>query len=507
MDHKLIRDVSPTDSQRNVFRKELADCIILTKNNTLYLQMRPRNPEEIGKISLFGGHVEEGETPLQAVIREIQEETTLDSSCIRLFRQGKPYTFRDESVGREWTINPFGFTLLLDSDAADAAIKLDYEHESYAWFELDELLVSDDDYADGVPKLLQSLRRVWFEADLGADAGRIMRDGLRELQEDHESGARVLASKALAVFKEAIAELQRGGCEQWGWKVRITGWHLWKNGRESMGASVLSVVLSSLAIIEGYLPDQSTEISSDVVQRCVNKIAAFEDQRQTASVSMGLQFTGFINDHFLADDSQQPLRILTLSCSSTITQCLNTLASKTTRPIEIRILESRPLFEGVTMAQRLTPTDLCKISLYTDASAAIASRDIHLALIGADLIDAAGNVSNKTGSLPAVLSARHVSPSAKVVAVAEREKVLPFEPPAHEEENDPREVTGSWGNAGAAAAAAAAANVDVRNVYFEWVPASMVHHYVTENGVLTGRDVERLAEDGRARAGIYFDSI
>lgn len=75
MDHKLIRDVSPTDSQRNVFRKELADCIILTKNNTLYLQMRPRNPEEIGKISLFGGHIEQGETPLKAVMREVKEET------------------------------------------------------------------------------------------------------------------------------------------------------------------------------------------------------------------------------------------------------------------------------------------------------------------------------------------------------------------------------------------------------------------------------------------------
>ncbi len=75
MNQEIICELSQSEIKNGSFRKELADCIILTKNNTLYLQMRPRNPDKIGKISLFGGHVESGETPLQAVIREIQEET------------------------------------------------------------------------------------------------------------------------------------------------------------------------------------------------------------------------------------------------------------------------------------------------------------------------------------------------------------------------------------------------------------------------------------------------
>lgn len=134
---------------------------------------------------------------------------------------------------------------------------------------------------------------------------------------------------------------------------------------------------------------------------------------------------------------------------------------------------------------------------------AIAARGVDLLLIGADLIDAAGNVSNKTGSLPAVLSTRHIAPAAKIIAVAEREKVLPFEPPAHDEENDPKEVFSGWGSVGAAAAGC----VEVKNVYFEWVPASMVHHYVTEDGVLTSTSVESWAENVRGRAGKFFDSI
>lgn len=342
---------------------------------------------------------------------------------------------------------------------------------------------------------------MWFEADLGSDAGKVLREGLERLQGDHESGARVLASKALEVFTQVITGLERDNSEDWWWKVRLAGWHLWKNGRESMGASVLSVVLSSLAAVERHLPEAGATISSETVQRCLEDIETLEEHRQNSSGNIGLGLAIYIFTTFPQDDAQQPLRILTLSCSSTITHSLNTLATKASRPLQVRILESRPLFEGVTMASRISNAS-CKVTLYTDASAAVAARDVHLVLLGADLIDAAGNVSNKTGSLPAVLAARHMSPAAKVVVVAEKEKVLPHAPPAHDEENDPREVTSTWENS-----AASAGGVDVKNVYFEWVPASMIDRYVTEDGMLEAQDVERLAEDGRTRAAKLFDGI
>ena len=50
------------------FHKNFADCVLVTKDQRLLLQERPR------LVSLFGGHIEEGETPLQGVLREIEEE-------------------------------------------------------------------------------------------------------------------------------------------------------------------------------------------------------------------------------------------------------------------------------------------------------------------------------------------------------------------------------------------------------------------------------------------------
>ncbi len=75
MTQEVICELSQSEIKNGSFKKGLADCIILTKNNSLYLQVRPRNPENIGKISLFGGHIEQGETALGAVIREVNEET------------------------------------------------------------------------------------------------------------------------------------------------------------------------------------------------------------------------------------------------------------------------------------------------------------------------------------------------------------------------------------------------------------------------------------------------
>lgn len=56
--------------------KHLADCVILTHDHQLYLQRRPDDwHSSPGRVNIFGGHVEPGETPLQAVRREIREET------------------------------------------------------------------------------------------------------------------------------------------------------------------------------------------------------------------------------------------------------------------------------------------------------------------------------------------------------------------------------------------------------------------------------------------------
>jgi translation initiation factor 2B subunit (eIF-2B alpha/beta/delta family) len=116
--------------------------------------------------------------------------------------------------------------------------------------------------------------------------------------------------------------------------------------------------------------------------------------------------------------------------------------------LDIRLLESRPLYEGVSFASTLlsrfqshSKTSPVKITLYPDAAAALAS-GVDVLLLGADRIAASGAVSNKTGSLPATLSVRHISPVAKVVVLSEPEKVTePGQTGLHVvEENDLTEV-------------------------------------------------------------------
>jgi translation initiation factor 2B subunit (eIF-2B alpha/beta/delta family) len=356
------------------------------------------------------------------------------------------------------------------------------------------------------------LRRVWFDIDLGKDAGSALAAGLRTLQDDHVSGARELAAKALDIYIDVIPRIETKDRTSWWKNVRFAAWHLWKNGRESMGAPILSVVLSSLDIIEKqiqHLPhDASSSLSKEFIEQVCSSIKQFGQARLQSGNKIGSHFASFIEQHFPMD---KPIKIVTLSSSSTITSSIShVLASaSTSHPLDIHILESRPLFEGVKVAHRISPliqNSNTSITIHTDASAALASQNAHVLLLGADLIDKSGNVSNKTGSLPAVLAAKHISPAVKVVVLSEKEKVLPFEPPGHEE-NDADELVRGWGDVLGSALETELQNVTVKNVYFEWVPAKLVDLYLTEDGIEGTEDIEKWAVDVQQKADRFFDDL
>lgn len=467
-------------------------------------------PHKLAPIS--GGVELQDASPLATAWRELAEETTLTATSLRLFRQGKPYSFTDLDVGREWTINPFAFILKpaqQGGSAGAAGIKIDWEHEAFQWFDPDD--ISGDESFQGVPRLKESLRRVWFEIDLGKNAADVLAAGLKALQDDHVSGARELAANALTIYLDVIPRLEIRDQMAWWKNVRFAAWHLWKNGRESMGAPILSVVLSSLDIIEKHLETASSSLSTTTIEEICAEIKAFGTARQQSGTKIVTTFAAFL-DQFPKD---KPLKIMTLSSSSTITSSLIHVLSSgsSARPLDIHILESRPLFEGVKLAQRISSivqannNTNASITLHTDASAALASQNADILLLGADLIDRSGNVSNKTGSLPAVLAARHVSPGVKVVVVAEKEKILPFDPPGHDEDNDAEELVRSWQDVVGSASERKLPGVNVKNVYFEWVPATMVHLYLTEDGIEGTQDVERWAAEVRQKADRFFDNL
>lgn len=389
-------------------------------------------------------------------------------------------------------------------------------------------------------KVWVSNGRLRFEKDLGLEAGGVLTNGLEKLKTDYSSGARQLAGNALEILRDIIAKMDtHQPSEQWWTRVRFASWHIWKNGRESMGAAVLSALLSALSGIERRLRQlESTPVAGwrDAALEELDRVIV---SRQDAARAISITFTNFLKSQMTSKPGwARPVKVLTISESSTITRALREVVANTNIQLDLRILESRPLFEGVSLASELSkaetapqastnmltseaeqphkgPAPKLRLTLYTDASSAIASEDVDIVVIGADRIAETGAVSNKTGSLPAILSAKHVSPKAKIVIVSETEKVAtPGAAAAHVvENNDPAQLMHAWtagfnserirnaaGTLPSGACASTrhhdegsdnAVEVHVRNVFFEWVPPDVIDVYITERGQLTVEDIAK----------------
>ncbi|OXV08352.1 hypothetical protein Egran_03885 [Elaphomyces granulatus] len=292
-----------------------------------------------------------------------------------------------------------------------------------------------------------------------------------------------------------------------GWwdRIRMVAWHLWKNGRESMGSPILNVMIAALNRVELITFDR--DVTADRLDHVLAAIDCVIEGRKSTTASIREVFTSYLHNQYLSKgDPNSPITILTLSASSTIRECIiHAATTLDALGLDIRLLESRPLYEGVSFASTLLSqfqsrlkTSSVKITLYPDAAAALASSGVDVLLLGADRIAASGAVSNKTGSLPASLSVRHISPAAKVVVLSELEKVAePGQTGLHVvEENDITEIVGGWQREkvrgleiiqGALQGRGSTENpglsLEVKNIYFEWVPPELVDAYVCENGV------------------------
>ncbi|KAK4173063.1 Methylthioribose-1-phosphate isomerase [Triangularia setosa] len=450
-------------------------------------------------------------SPVSAAWREISEETTLTLANLILLRRGKSYTFRDSSVKREWTIYPFMFHLRSSRD--EKSIRIDWEHEDWGWYDPDEVIANSS--LNGVPKLAESLRRVYFEADLGPQASSILADGLAKLATDHESGARELAATAVKTLHDVTASL-----EVLDWNlIRAVGWHLAKNGRPSMGAATTSALLIRLSEIKAKLDEDPASSTHDLRIAILSSLSSQSLSTTQALSDITSSFISYLRSFF---PGRSNLSILTLSSSSTVLAVLSSLASHFT--IDLRVLESRPLFEGVFLSSSiLAPFQSSgkphKITLYPDTSPSFASFSrsepkaaVDMVLIGSDRVSPSGAVLNKTGSLPAILTAKYLSSAAKTVVLTDTAKISQSEDSA-EENNNPSQVIRAWqagyntgrvrkGTEGLLQATQTAnssskqnVEVEVKNISFEWVPGDLIDAYITEKGRWTVTDIERRVEN------------
>jgi translation initiation factor 2B subunit (eIF-2B alpha/beta/delta family) len=485
------------------------------------------------RLAPISGSIQKDETAVAAAWRELKEETTLTPEEVDLWRQGKPYTFRDFSIDREWTVFPFLFRFKTGDEGGrgEQAIQLDWEHESWQWYSLETIQNEKD--LGGVPHLLDSLRRVWFECDMNESASRTLIAGLEQLKADHQSGSHEMTTIALRAFRNVIAELQGDIDTKWWETARMAAWHLWKNGRESMGAATLNAFLDALADMEEIITQSlDRNVKSE---RLLTLLDHHIDKRKYMPMRIKQSFEAYLQSNFMptAESKLTPsLAILTLSASSTIrNSVLNAFESLPIPNLDLRVLESRPLCEGVNMASSILSTFQTKfppstkrrleLTVHTDASAALASKGLDFVLLGADEISHLGSVSNKTGSLPAVLSAKHVCPTSKVLVLSELEKVAEPRAETHHsrEENDPKEVVDCWLHGGiiglpnlvegAKVSLLDEVNytVQVKNAYFEWVPAELIDGYICEEGTLEATGIQGKAQQVKLKTDKYFSEL
>ena len=297
-----------------------------------------------------------------------------------------------------------------------------------------------------------------------------------------------------------------------------------------MGAAITTAIVNALQMVLN--PNEKTRIEargacgtmgtgSELIEEGLWILQRLPSRRRHGTMlQIGAQLRNFLRERFVQNISNLRgncvIKILTLSCSSTIRTALGAMLEKEMemehrepqvkrRPLRIilKIMESRPLGEGVQMArgliklaERFRYAHMLQIEIASDASVAMLAKDIDIVLLGADRISDLGDVSNKIGSLPAVLCAKTMSNHAIVVAVSELEKIAkPGDMVEFSEENDVAELTNVWGSDKEMETRALQGlwrdMVKIRNVYFERVPAQYIHCYVCEDGPLGVEDVRR----------------
>lgn len=148
-----------------------------------------------------------------------------------------------------------------------------------------------------------------------------------------------------------------------------------------------------------------------------------------------------------------------------------------------------------------------KIRIYPDCAVATATKEAQLVLLGADRISAAGDVSNKIGSLAAALCVKRRNRAAQVVVVSDEDKIVAGGMEEGEKEVHPgSEMTEAWDDETRRnlSGRVEAGGVEVFGEWFEWVPSKYVDGYVTENGTLDTEGVEKVAaEIGELQQSIF----
>lgn len=370
---------------------------------------------------------------------------------------------------------------------------------------------------------------------------------LNVLKNDHQNGAQVLATMALKALLKSVrgADLEGANTKEEFWAgLRLIAWHLAKNGRPSMSSAIEAALFKALNSIQARMTIQTSSgpQSFDRMDLSAFKVLVETTLDETiiarhhSTTELVKLFTQFITK--TSDSSKEgktsTTTIVTLSSSSTITKCLTdliwTFAFKEAR-IKLSILESRPLFEGISLANSLLDSlserkqlepqspEISKhleIEILSDASVAVAAKKADFVVMGADKVFSDGDVSNKIGSLTLAVMAKTLNPKCSVMAVFDTDKITgSFSCNGDKGDNDEGEnnneleIMTTWPLSWAEALKKRREegySVDVKNEYFECVPARYIDFYISEQGRLGKNDIVRISlESEDLEKAIFVD--
>lgn len=115
-------------------RKDLvAKAIVMDdKNNCLILRRSASHPDMAGKPDLPGGGVDDGESLLAAVAREIEEEVGLTVQATN-----NDLLFANTSAYDDRSVTRFLFVVRVPGEKPE--ITISWEHDEYQWLPFDQL--------------------------------------------------------------------------------------------------------------------------------------------------------------------------------------------------------------------------------------------------------------------------------------------------------------------------------------------------------------------------------
>lgn len=109
--------------------KRVAKLVIIDPEDNYLLMYRSDHPEFGEDPDLPGGTLENGEEPLGAMIREVQEEAGVDIN---------PTLAKRLYIGKEYSKSGTEYSLYIAKLSERPTITMSWEHSSYEWLSKDE---------------------------------------------------------------------------------------------------------------------------------------------------------------------------------------------------------------------------------------------------------------------------------------------------------------------------------------------------------------------------------